>query len=322
MNEIKLLNIFIMAAELGSFNRVAIREGCTPQSVSKSIRELEKHLGIKLFHRTTRSNVLTEDGECFFTAVRPKFSALNDVLDSARKLTNEPEGLIRISAAKVVGKSILIPLISEFRLYYPRICFEFILEERFSDLINEKIDVGFRAGGAPDAQVVARRLFSIQDIPCASKEYLKKFGIPLNLKDLSRHNCTGYRSPTTGRMLAWEFADKGNIEYFNPEVIFSANDTETEMEAVMAGMGIGLIDSINSVPKIQKGELIPVLTDYISSRRGLYIYYNLSEVMPRRQRVFIDFAIERLSNDKRFIASSDELKRSLDSFISNNMAKI
>ena len=147
MNELKAISLFMRVAEAGSFNGVAISEGTTPQSVSKTIRQLEKHLGIQLFHRTTRRNVLTEDGQHFLTTVKPVVSSLQQILDSTRRVPNDEVGLIRISAARAVARKVLIPVIKEFNAIYPGVTFELILEERFSDLVEDRIDIGFGCSG-------------------------------------------------------------------------------------------------------------------------------------------------------------------------------
>ncbi|MDH2672389.1 LysR family transcriptional regulator [Klebsiella quasipneumoniae] len=307
MNELKAISVFIRVAETGSFNGVAIAEGTTPQSVSKTIRQLERHLGIQLFHRTTRRNVLTSDGQRFLMTVKPVRDSLQQIIDSTRRAPNDEVGLIRISAARAVARKVLIPVIKDFKALYPGVNFELILEERFSDLAEDRIDVGFRAGGQPDAQVITRRLFPIQDIPCATTEYLRVHAPVREIDDLGRHALVGYRNPTTGRVLPWEFSINNQTEYRHPEITFCTNDTETETEAVLAGLGIGLLDSINATPHLRSGLLIPLLTSCISARRGLYIYYEQNRNMTRRLRLFIDFTIEKLNNNTLYFMSADEL---------------
>lgn len=293
MNEIRAITLFVQVARVGSFNQVALEQGMTLQAVSKTVKQLEHHLGIRLFHRTTRSNTLTEDGRRFFEAVVPQIEGLQRVLAGTRR-DGEEQGLIRIAAAHPVGRKVLLPVLSEFHELYPGIDVELILEEKFTDLVAQRIDVGFRAGPSPETQVITRRLFPIQDIPCASPAYLRQAGIPSTIDALAEHKCTGYRSPSTGKLLPWEFKVDGQIEYRNISTVFSTNDPEAEMEAVIAGFGIGLIDSVNAVPRIRSGDLVPLFSKNVSDRRGLHLYYLQRENMPRRVRLFIDFALTKL----------------------------
>lgn len=308
MNELRAISIFVRVAELGSFNQVALSQGMTPQAVSKSIRQLEHHLGQRLFHRTTRSNTLTEDGQRFLEAVKPRLDALQRVLTGARQASGDEQGLVRIGAATPVGRKVLMPLLRAFHARHPRIEVELVLDEKFSDLVAERIDVGFRAGSAPEAQVVTRQLFPIQDIVCAAPAYLREAGVPADLDALAGHRCTGYRSPTTGRLLPWEFKIDGMTVYRNVTPVFCANEPETEMEGVLAGFGIGLIDSINAVGRLRAGELVPLFTDRVNDRRGLHIWYANRSNMPRRVRLFIDFALERLLDSTDYTLSTAELR--------------
>lgn len=309
MNEIRAITLFVQTARLGNFNQVALEQGMTVQAVSKAIRQLEDHLGIRLFHRTTRSNTLTEDGQRFLEAVVPQLDGLQRVLAGTRQEVGEARGLIRITAARPVGRKVLLPVLAEFRQLHPHIDIELILEEKFSDLVAQRIDVGFRAGPSPEAQVVTRRLFPIQDILCAAPSFLSQHGVPRDLDALTAFPSTGYRNPSTGRLLAWEFKIDGRTEYRNMPASFSTNDPETEMEAVVAGFGIGLIDSVNAVPKIRSGHLVPLLSRYVSDRRGLYIYYLQRENMPHRMRLFIDFAVKKLLDSKEHFMSTGELQK-------------
>ncbi|MFJ1299279.1 LysR substrate-binding domain-containing protein [Pseudomonadota bacterium AL_CKDN230030165-1A_HGKHYDSX7] len=308
MNELRAIEIFVRVSELGSFNQVAQALGLSAQAVSKSVRQLEQHLGMRLFHRTTRSNTLTEDGQRFLDSVRPRLDALQRVLSGARQASGEEHGLIRISAATPVGRRILLPLLQKFRERYPRIEVDLVLDEKFSDQVIDRIDVGFRAGGPPEAQVITRRLFPIQDVTCAPPAYLREAGLPADLEALAAHRCTGYRSPSTGRVLPWEFKIDGMTVQRTMAPVFSANEPETEMEAVLAGFGIGQIDSINAAPRLRAGELIPLFTDWVSDRRGLYLWYANRSNMPRRVRLFIDFALERLLDSTEHTLSAQELQ--------------
>ncbi len=281
----------------------------TAQAVSKAIGQLETHLGTRLFHRTTRSSTLTEDGRQFLDAVTPQLEGLQRVLSGARNASSDEQGIIRIAAAGPVGRRVLLPLLASFRAAHPRVEVELILEERFSDLVSERIDVGFRAGSPPENQVIARRLFPIQDIPCAAPAYLEAAGVPVSIEQLSNHRCTGYRNPSTGRLLPWEFQVRGEIQVRNVAAVFSTNDPEAEMEAVASGFGIGMIDSINAAPRIRSGGLVPLFVDKISDRRGLYIYYGQRDNLPRRVRIFIDFAIGELLDNHEFVLTASELRK-------------
>lgn len=300
MDELRAISTFIKAAELGSFNKVAEAQGTTPQAVSKTIRQFEQHLGVRLFHRTTRNSSLTEEGQRLLESIKPSMDGVVGALARARSAAREDEGTIRVAASGSMGRRILMPLLAEFQLQYPSIQIDLIQEDGFSDLVHDRIDVGFRGGNAPDAQIVSRRLFPVQQIVCAAPSYLERHGTPLTLQDLQSHRCTAYRQPGSGRPMAWEFEIDGDTVFQHVTPVLLSNDPDTEMHAVLAGIGIGQIDSINATAAIRAGLLKPLLTNYLSERMGFYLYFPQRTDMPRRVRRFIDFIVERLRDSKEF----------------------
>ena len=308
MDELRAITIFVRAAEAGSFHKAAQAQGTTPQAVSKSVRQLEQHIGARLFHRTTRKSALTEEGQRLFDSVRNNLEGLVAALEKARSAVREDEGLIRVSAGSSVGRKVLMPLLVAFSRLYPAIEFDLLLEDRATDAVGERIDVGFKAGNAPTAQVVTRRLFSIQQIVCASPEYLSAHGIPESPQDLAHHRCTGYRQPGTGRPVPWEFYTRGETQFQSMSVSLCSSDPEAEMQAVVGGLGVGQIDSINSAALLRSGELVPLLLNHTSARMGLYIYYAQRADMPSRVRRFINFAVDRLKTSAEFTLPEAELR--------------
>lgn len=308
MDQLRAITTFVRSAEFGSFHKAAVAQGTTPQAVSKTIRQLEQHLGVRLFHRTTRKSSLTHEGERLFNEVRTNLEGVMAAVNRARSAVRDDEGLIRISAGGSAGRKVLMPLVVDFSLQNPGIEFDLLLEDRVTDSVTERIDVGFRAGNAPSSQVIARRLFSIQQIVCASPAYLAEHGVPRRLANLHKHRCTGYRQPGTGRAVPWEFDVKGEIVFQPMAPVLCCSDPDAEMQAVAAGLGIGQIDSINGAAPIRTGLLVPLLTAHISERMGFYIYYAQRKNLPGRVRKFIDYAVQRLKDSQEFNLPLAELR--------------
>jgi DNA-binding transcriptional LysR family regulator len=309
LDELRAIATFIRAAELGSFHRAAHAQGSTPQAVSKAVRQLEEHLGVRLFHRTTRKSSLTDEGTQLLASVRDSMDGIRGAMNQVRSAAREDEGPIRISAGGAVGRKVLMPVITEFSALYPQVTFDLLLEDRQTDSVAERIDVGFKAGNAPVAQVISRRLFSIQLVVCASPAYLAEHPAPKRPDDLSKHRCVGYRQPGTGQPMPWEFDVGGESSLITTSPVICCSDPEAEMQAVLAGIGIGQIDSINAAAPLRTGELVPLLISSTSERMGLYIFYAQRSNMPRRVRRFIDFAVERLSGTSQFNIKKAELKK-------------
>ncbi|WP_457332073.1 LysR family transcriptional regulator [Rhizobacter sp. P5_C2] len=308
MDELRALSTFVRVAELGSFNKAAQAQATTPQAVSKTIRQLEQHLGVRLFHRTTRKNSLTEEGERLLHAARPNLDGLVEALTRARSAVRSDEGLVRVSAAGAVARQVLVPMLAAFQAQHPAVQIDLLLEDRFTDLVGERIDVGFRAGNPPEAQVIARRLFTIQQIVCASPAYFEQHVAPERLQDLLLHRCTAYRQPGTGRPMPWEFEVDGSAVFHHVPVVLCSSEPEADCLAVLAGIGLGQVDSINAAAALRDGRLVPVLTNHVSERMGLYLYYAQRADMPGRVRRFIDFSTTWLRDSKQFYVPPAELR--------------
>lgn len=304
MNELKAIAVFAHAAEARSFNQVAVDLGVSPQAVSKMIRQLEQQLGVRLFHRTTRQCSLTVEGRRFLESVKPGLDAVAGAMANVRASTEAIDGPVRISAARSARK-VLVPVLAEFNVLYPTVSFDLLLDDGFTDSVVEKIDVGFRSGLAPTGQLIVRRLFPIQQVVCASPDYLARHGEPACLADLQQHRCSGFRHRETGRLLPWELMVDGELRRFDIAASFFTNDPEAEVEAIVAGMGVGLLDSINAAADIRAGRLVPLLTEHRSDNLAFYIYYAQRTQMPRRVRVFVDFVMSRLSASKAFQFDTD-----------------
>ena len=305
MNDLKNIDVFVRAAEAGSFNKVATALGISPQGVSKMIRGLEQQLGVRLFHRTTRQINLTEDGLRFLEAVKPGLNTVSQAIDLVKRRSDAIEGPVRISAARSARK-VLLPVLAEFNAEYPGVTFDLLLEDRATDAVAEKIDVGFRSGALPSGQLIARSLFQIQQFICASPDYLARYGTPENIAALQGHCCSGYRLPDTGRLWPWELLIDGELQRIDVAASFVTNDPEAEVAAVVAGIGIGLLDSINASADIRDGRLVPVLTQHHSDHLAFSLHYAQRHPMPQRVRVFIDFVVSRLLGSTTFRLAPEE----------------
>ena len=307
MDRLRVIATFVRAAELGSFQQAAVMQGITPQAVSKAVRQLEHELGVRLFHRTTRKSSLTEDGRRFLESVKPGLDEVMSAWSRARRSAEDEEGLVRITAPGTVGRGLLVPLVVEFRRLYPKVQIDLLLDEHFTDIVAERIDVGIRCGSQPDAQLVVRTLFPIQVVTCASPAYLAEHGWPQTPEDLVHHACTGFRQPNTGRLLPWEFQIDGELVLREVPLAMCTNDAEAEIEAILAGIGIGQVDSVSAATHLRAGRLVPLFGNLVSQRHAAYLYYPQRNDMPRRVRRFIDFMVERLRGTHGYQFEKSEL---------------
>lgn len=308
MNGIRAINTFVRAATLGSLRSAAVDQGISPQAASQAVMQLEKDLGVRLFHRTTRKLSLTEEGQRLLDSVKPALTMLSSALDEARRSKDEVGGMLRVSAPRAFGLPVLWPHFEAFQQRYPDVQLEVQFDDQFTDLVTERADVGFRGGPPPAGGSIARRLVPIQLIVCASPDYIERNGAPRTIDDLARHRCTGYRRANTGKLAQWQFRVGDEIVYRDLPAAICVNDTEMETQAVLAGLGVGQLGSFNATRHIRSGRLVALLTQHVSEYGMIYIHYRHRTEQPLRVRTFIDFMVERMTGNRDFFLEESEIR--------------
>jgi DNA-binding transcriptional LysR family regulator len=306
-NELRAIAVFTQAAELGSLRQAAVAQGITPQAASQALTQLEAHLGVRLFHRTTRRLSLTEEGERFLGAAAPGLQALQRALHGARQGRDAIAGPLRIAAPRSIMLPVLWPVLEAFCAAHPEVEPDVQLDDRIGDWVQDRVDVGFRAGSPPSDGVIARHLLPLQLIVCAAPGYIARHGAPQSIDELARHRCSGFRHPSTGKPMPWEFAVGGEIVARDVASVVMTNDVELEAHAVVAGHCIGQLVGVTAAPLIRAGRLVPLLTAHVAEHLGLYLYYGSRVAQPARVRAFIDLAVERVAGGAQWVLSAKEL---------------
>lgn len=297
MQMIRSLTMFLAVANAMSFRKAAIDQGVSPQAVSKAVKQLEMHLGLKLLHRSTRHISLTEDGEQLFQHANQGMQLLRDAIVGLEESKQGMDGMIRMAAPLAFGTRILVPLIDGFQSINPNVHFDLMLSDDFVDIVTLRVDIGFRTGQSPDKNVISRKLGDIVSVICASPEYIEKYGMPRDLNDIQSHRCTGFLHPQTGKELPWEINVNGEVNYIHVPSVARFNNIEAEIEAVKRGIGIGQLSEYLIKKELEEGALIQLIPDSRVPRLGIYMYYSERTKIPTRVRQFIDFCILKMTNN-------------------------
>lgn len=264
INELRSIATFVKTAELGSLRQAAASQGMTPQAASQALAQLERHLGVRLFHRTTRSMSLTDEGRQFLEAAYPPLIGMQQALQMARQAKEGIGGPLRIVGPRSVFAPVLCPLLDEFLRRYPEVQPDVQLDDRIGNWVEDRVDVGFRVGPSPAEGVVARRLFSLQLIICAAPAYLSRHGAPDSLGALATHRCSAFRNAGTGRVLPWLVKTGDDLSEHHVVPALTVNDEALETEAVLAGHVIALLTSVTAAPHIRSGRLVPLLVKHVA----------------------------------------------------------
>ena len=307
INELRSITTFVRTVELGSLSKAAAAQQISPQAASKALGQLEQYLGVRLFHRTTRSMSLTEEGQRFFEAAKPSLISLQQALHAVRQTKEDLGGPLRIVGPRSVLPSVIGPVLDEYCRLYPEVQPDVQLDDRVGNWVEDRVDVGFRLGNPPEEGLIARRLFPMQMLICAAPTYLRKYGAPQSLYELDAHRCSGFRRPSDGRVVPWRVSIGDSMQDQNIRPSFSTNDEAFELRAVLAGEVIGQLAVPTAASLIRSGRLVPLLLDHMTDNLSLFIYYGSRAAQPARVRRFIDLVVERLTESKDFILTNEEL---------------
>ena len=264
-------------------------------TISKAIAKLEKSLGARLIHRTTRHLSLTEIGSLVADHSSHMLNEAEQAERLVASLNSEPRGILRVSASVAFGTLHVAPALAEFLPRYPELKIDLTITDRWEGLAEEGYDVAIRVMNEPPSHWVARRLAPVRRKLCATPAYFKQRGIPHTPTDLIAHNCLDYtRSGDTGR---WRFqGPEGEISVPITGPLH-VDDDEALSQAVLGGLGIGLLPTFIIGKDLQMGNLQAVLSEYVPVERHIYALYLPTRHLPRKVRVFIDFFVERFGTE-------------------------
>ncbi len=307
VNDLRAIETFIKAIELGSIRRAAAAQGVSPQAASQALAALEERLGVRLLHRTTRSLALTTEGQQFLEAAQPALAALERAGERVRTVKDAIAGPLRIVAPKYSFLPVLWPLLDEFCHRYPEAEPDVKLDDRIGSWVEDRADVGFRIGLPPEDGLSVRRLFAMQLIICASPAYITAHGAPDSIAQLADHRCSAFRHPGSGRVLPWLLKVDGEVTSVDVRPALSCNDAELETQAVLSGHVIGLLSGLSAAAPIRAGKLVPLLSAHVTDHMSVHVYYGSRAAQPSRVRAFIDLAVERLLSSADYVLDAREL---------------
>ena len=288
------IELFCLAAELGSFTAAGLAAGVTPAAVSRSIGRLEERLGSRLFVRTTRSIRLTEGGRGYYEQCR---QALTQLVEAERTLTGqqqEPTGTLRISLPTTYGHHRILPLLPEFRRRFPKVQVDVHLGNRNIDFVAEGYDLAIRVRAQPDSTLIARPLEDAGLVVVATPEYLARAGTPQTLDDLARHDCIQFELPSSGRRITWLFSEGGAEREILTEGGYVCSD-DVLGGVTLAKHGAGLFQTYRFIVEreLAEGSLVEVLQPFAGRSRPFTLLYPHGRHMPLRLRAFVDFIMEQ-----------------------------
>ena len=282
--------VFVQVARAGSFTLAARQLRVPTSSVSRSVARLERDLGARLLHRTTRKLVLTDVGAAYYASIRGSYATIDEADTAVREKDGAPRGTVRLTAPPDV--SALAVVIAGFTRAYPKIRVELTLASRYVDLVAEGFDLAVRAGRLADSSLVARRIASPPLQVVAAPSYLRRRGTPRTVDDLLAHDWVVNRLASGRAPIRLVGPDGERSVEVTPAIV--ADSTAFCRGVVEAGAGLALLPRHTVADSLAAGRLVVVLPAWRWEGSPMYVVLPTSELVPARVAALRDYLAEHL----------------------------
>jgi LysR family transcriptional regulator for bpeEF and oprC len=292
MDRLQAMRVFVSVAELSSFTRAASALQLSRARVSEAVAELERVLGARLVHRTTRRVSLSDDGRAYYERAR---QILADVGEAEAVLVgsrSSARGRLRVAMPMALARLYVVPALPGLFAAHPELALEVRLENRTFDLLEEGVDCALSYGKPTDEELVARSISQTHLLTCAAPAYLARRGVPLVPDDLGRHQCVTFLSLAGARPTQWLFESDGQALTHQPTSHLGFNSMEACVDAAAAGLGVTQVLSSLAERAIRSRKLRPVLGKHAAGGPDIYLVYPQHRQLSARLRVLLDFLAE------------------------------
>lgn len=287
----ELLNdmaLFVEVVKAKGFRSAAEAMGVPNSTLSRRISALEKAIGLRLLHRTTRKIELTEAGQIYFERCKRIVDEARLAHEQLGDMLAQPSGVLRVSFPVDFAVTYLAPLIAEFANLYPGITFDFDLTSRRVDLVSEPFDVAIRMGESDDSQLIARQLAQLTPRLYASPGYLQRAGEPTKPAELARHECVGILKAGS-----WTLHDGKRNATVSIGGRFTLNSVGMIRRLATLDMGIILVPEEVVTDELASGKLRRILPTWHGTPTPVYAMTE-TRLLPAKTQRFIEFLRERL----------------------------
>lgn len=289
------LAVFLAVAEHLSFTRAAEMLAMSRPTVSAQVDQLERRLGVRLLHRSTRHLSLTEAGQAFHERLRDVTAMVHEAERAAIHHQEAPVGRLRISAPPDLGSSHITPMIAGFLADHPEIEIDLELSNAAVNLIERKFDLAVRGTIRIDETLITRKLGESAVLICAAPAYLSRHGLPDKPEDLSQHRCLHFSGLRWGRV--WEMRRGDDLRRIPIAPCFEVNDGRNLCTAALCGLGITLLPAFVVGPHIRAGRLIRVLADWHIAEVPLHAVYPDNRLIAAKVKSFVAYLAAEFRRD-------------------------
>ena len=292
MDRLHAMETFVQIVDKGSLTAAADALDTSLPSVVRVLASLERHLQVRLLNRTTRRMHLTDEGARFLERCRAILSQVREAEAALGSRGGEPQGKLAITAPVVFGRRYITPIVNAFVRRYPKVNIDLLLVDRFTNLVEEGLDVAVRVGELPDSSLVAVPVGQARRVICASPDYLRRQGKPRAPQDVAAHRCVRFTGVAPRD--EWDFR-MGRREVAIPITsVISCNQIDSALQACIDGLGLGMFFSYQVASHRKAGELKYVLEKFEAEPRSIQVIFPHSKLLSAKVRTFVDECVAQL----------------------------
>lgn len=296
MDRIVDLNLFLRVLDLGSISAAARSLDLSVAVASQRLKRLERSLGVRLLHRTTRQLRPTPEGIALAEQGRSLVEDLEVLTSSLSNTAKGVAGTLRVTIPASFGRQYISPLLPQFMARHPRLRLHIDLSDQMRDLVGEGLDLAIRIGTLKDSELVATRLASNRRVLCASPDYLRRHGVPKKPDDLAKHECL-LMAVSRDSTDSWHLrGPDGEETTVRLKSRVKSNLGEVIRDAALGGLGIALHSTWHVSEDLRAGRLKLVLPDYQLPESAIYAVMPERRLVMPRVRAFVDFLTQQLGD--------------------------
>ena len=288
--------MFLRVLDLGSITAAAHSLDLSVAVASQRLKRLERELGVRLLHRTTRRLHPTPEGVALAERGRVLVEDLESLGAGLREAATEIAGTLRVTLSASFGRQHVSPLLPKFLARHPKLRLSVHLSDQVVDLVSEGFDLAIRIGAMEDSQLVARRIAANRRVLCASPDYLRRRGQLKVPRDLQDHECL-LLFGSSGRQDVWRLHDaQGKEMPVRVQGRFESNLGELLRDASVAGEGIAIHSLWHVADDLRTGRLQVVLPDFPLATTAISAVMPQRRQVPPRVRAFVDFLVDEFGD--------------------------
>jgi len=294
MDRVSWMLSFVKVVEHGGFSSAGRQLNLTTSVVTTHVKQLEARLGARLLNRTTRSVSLTEAGRAYYERCIQILSEIEEAEEAIQVLQSKPRGILRLNTSPAMP-ALLAPAVAEYADLYPDVTVHLTATSRMIDLVEQGYDLAIWYAAVPDSNLIVRRLASYRMVVCASPGYLAKYGRPEHPSDLTKHNSVIFYDATVGKGgKEWLFTGSDGDFSVRLAGTLETNSPIALLAAALHGQGLVIAPAPMLFDDLNKGALVPVLSEFLPKQFTVDALYPNREHLPVKVRTFIDVVANNL----------------------------